>query len=321
MIIHFHFHFKTTGITRYLEGIILPLDKLKETRVFGYGINANKISALKLFKKIYSPSDTVIHTHRNNEIILALILRFFGGKFKLLFTRHAESIPSNFTVFLMSKADTLISLSPKMADVLKLPSTVVRHGVNTSLFKIGAVSWEGKKTISVVGRIRKRKGQYDVIKALAPILNKNTDWQVQFIGTIDKQSYAKKIDNTAREYNIKNQIRFIGQVNDMAFYYRESNVVIIASYSEGFSLVCLEAIASGCITIATERVGIHSEVIEHGKNGFLYPKKNIKALREIVNKIINTPQILNPKKIRASVVEKWSIEDSAKKLYAVYSTN
>ena len=42
------------------------------------------------------------------------------------------------------------------------------------------------------------------------------------------------------------------------------------SYPEGFGIVYLEAMASGCITIGTEGEGI-ANLIKNGENGFLVP--------------------------------------------------
>ena len=89
MIIHFHFHFKTTGVTRSVETIVEPLNVLEETKVFGYGISKYKISFFKLLRLLYSDKKTIVHTHRNNEMLLALFLRFLGASFLLLRTRHA----------------------------------------------------------------------------------------------------------------------------------------------------------------------------------------------------------------------------------------
>ena len=74
------------------------------------------------------------------------------------------------------------------------------------------------------------------------------------------------------------QVHFIPESNKLIDYYRASTIVVIASVSEGFSLVCLEAMACGLITIATESVGIHSEVINHGENGFLFLKTTMNLL-------------------------------------------
>ena len=118
-----------------VESIIPALNKYSDAAVFGYGINSLPISLRKLLKAIKSDENkTIIHTHRINEILFALLLRCLGGKFKLVFTRHAESKPANFTYFLMKKADSIVTLSKTMSDNLNLPNTLIPHGINTDLF-------------------------------------------------------------------------------------------------------------------------------------------------------------------------------------------
>lgn len=319
MIIHFHFHFKTTGVTRSVESIVPCLNKFEETKVFGYGISSDKISFIKVLKAVFLKDKTIIHTHRNNEMLLALILRFVGGKFKLISTRHADSDPSRFTYYLMSKVDSRISLSKQMAKKLKTETTTIGHGVDTKNFQPRKLPLTLKeKTISVVGRIRKTKGQRDVVEAVAPLLRKNPEWKVQFIGTVDSEQYVQDIITIAKNNAVENQLQFISQTNQMSDYYQNSSVVVIASYTEGFSLVCLEAMSCGCITIATEQVGIHSEVIEHNKNGFLYPKGSISSLREIIENVFENPSVLEPKQIRQTILKDWSTEVSAQKLFEHY---
>lgn len=321
MIIHFHFHFKTTGVTRSVESVLGPLDLLEETRIFGYGILTHKISFFKLLKELYSKEKTIVHTHRNNETLFALALRFFGAKFKLFTTRHAESKPSSTTNYLMSKADQCISLSQNMAQNLPIETKTIGHGVDTEWFHYNSKKRvPNQKKISVVGRIRKAKGQRDVMEAIAPILSQNPNWIIQFIGTIDRPTYAEEIKSIASISDVEKQIHFISQTNKIEEYYQASSVVIIASYTEGFSLVCLEAMASGCTTIATEKVGIHSDVIEHGTNGFLFPKGSVSTLREVLKKVIEQAQDLDPEKVRKTILDNWSVTSAAQKLFETYTT-
>ena len=322
MIVHTHFHSHKTGVTRSVENIIPVMNKFSEALVFGYGIDAPKISLPHLLKLIYSGNKLVIHAHRNNEIIFALLLRLLGGKFKLIFTRHAESKPSGFTLWLMKKADHVISLSSSMAKNLPLQSTIIQHGVNTEIFNIhesiaiGGITQ--KNLISVIGRIRPAKGQLVVMKALIESLKNNTDWGLLLIGKIDDKEYSDEITSIARENGISSQVHSMPESDEIINYYRASNIVVIASISEGFSLVCLEAMACGLITIATESVGIHSEVITHGENGFLFPINDDKSLGRITIDVISKKTSLNPEKIRQIIVEKWSVEKNVRELLRLY---
>jgi mannosyltransferase len=322
MIIHIHFHRRATGVTRSIENIFQFLNKYSEALVFGYGIKASKISFISLLRQVFSGKKTVIHAHRNNEIIFALFLRFMGGKFKLVFTRHAESNPSAFTCFLMKKADNLVSLSSAMSKNLPVKNTIIRHGVNTEIFKIqDKIKIENirqENLVISIGRIRPAKGQLIVLEALTELLKNNHDWGLLFIGKTDNKEYADKILSMATDNGISGQVYFRPESNNIIDYYRASSIVVIASVSEGFSLVCLEAMACGLITVATACVGIHSEVIKHGENGFLFPKNDIDSLARIISDISSGKVTMDREKIRKAILDNWSMEKSVLELLKLY---
>lgn len=288
----------------------------------GYGINAVKINLTAFIKQAYGKGMLTVHAHRNNEIIFALILRFLGAKFRLVTTRHSETEPSGITVYLMKKSDLVISLTGSMAKNLPVTSKIVRHGVNTSFFvpgiKENIKGIPQEKIISVIGRIRPAKGQDMVLSAMAPLLKANPDWGLAIIGKIDDRKYEKELISIAGRNRISSQVHFIPLLKNVLDIYHASDAVVIASTSEGFSLVCLEALSCGLVTVATKSVGIHSEVITHGKNGFLYSFGDIENLRSIVSKIINNEVDFSPAEIRQSIVTNWDISKSARELAEIY---
>ncbi|MFO7622483.1 MAG: glycosyltransferase family 4 protein, partial [Bacteroidales bacterium] len=211
-----------------------------------------------------------------------------------------------------------------MSESLPFKNTLIRHGVNTKIFNIG----EKKKLpgipqeniISVIGRIRPEKGQITVIKAAVYLLREHPGWGILIIGKTDKQEYLNEILTIASENGVSGQVHVIPETNDILSCYHASKIVVIASLSEGFSLVCLEAMACGLITIATADVGIHSEVIRHGVNGFLFPKNDHDSLDLILAEIISGSTRPDPEKIRQAILDDWSIEKSASELIKLYET-
>lgn len=322
MVIHLHFHSRATGVTKSIESIFPVLSKHTEAAVFGYGIKLPRIGFLSLLKLVYGRKDTVIHAHRNIELLFALLLRFTGGRFRLIATRHSDTYPSKYTTFLLKKADAIISLTRSMSLKLAEPNTIVRHGVDTAVFtpggKKGIPGVPQSKLVVVAGRIREAKGQLSVLRSLVPLLRENSDWGLVIIGKIDDKEYADKMVAHASETGVSSQVHFIAETRDIASIYRSATIVVIASLSEGFSLVCLEAPACGIITVATEGVGVHSEVLAHGKNGFLFPPGDEPALRKILSDIIGGRATLEPSEIRQNIIDNWDLEKSVAGLLKVY---
>ena len=66
--------------------------------------------------------------------------------------------------------------------------------------------------------------------------------------------------------------------------YDAADCMIMVSRNEAYGLVYLEAMARGCIVIASKREGIDG-VIEDGKNGFLCNAGDVNALVNTIHRI------------------------------------
>jgi mannosyltransferase len=319
-IVHFHFHHRKTGVTKSIEQLLPFLQTKASSAVFGYGIDANKFGLGQLLKQLFSKAQTVVHVHRNKEMMFALFLRLVGGRFSLFATRHSATPPSGLTRFLMNQADRKIFLTEDAPFDTSSKNSVIPHGVDLTNFSPAASSSEEKKLIGVVGRIRKTKGQKVVLTALASFLKKRPDWQLTFIGKIDQKQYAQEIQDLAQLNDITQQLTFLGQTEQINAFYRRCTLVVVPSFSEGFSLVPLEAISSGCTVIATENVGVHSSLIQVGENGYLFPAGDQDALREIVENIVENNRFFPVETLRRSIA-KWDIKNIAEQTFAAYKSS
>lgn len=134
ILIHTHFHKRRTGVTRSIENVLPFFDEEFETYIYGYNVKGKKISLSKLKLLLFSNREVVVHCHRNNEIMRMLFYRFLGAKFKLIATRHAETVPSGLTIKLLKKADKVVTLIASMSKNLGIKNTIVGHGVNVDFF-------------------------------------------------------------------------------------------------------------------------------------------------------------------------------------------
>lgn len=322
VLIHFHFHNRRTGVTRSIENVTPSLQEKFSFYIFGYGIAGPKIGLRSLLKLVLSRNYFVLHVHRNNEMFFALLLRMVGGKFKLVATRHAESKPSALTLFLLRRADEVIALTSSMAHQLPMKSTVIGHGVDTTVFipthSRGLKNITQKNVVSVIGRVRKAKGQHIFLEAITPILKRNPEWAALVIGRVDKPTFLEELKQVVKAHNVENQVYFFDETRDIIPVYQGSTVVVVPSFTEGFSLVCLEAMACGCMVVATEDVGIHSELIRQGETGYLFPSGDAQKLRSILEEIITRQGNQMAEEIRKTAVTYWDIEVESSKLAQLY---
>ena len=323
LLIHTNFHRNRTGVTRSIENVFPFFAEKHDAFIWGYGIKGPKISTRKLLKLVFRKEYFVLHCHRNNEVIAALFLRKLGGNFKLLFTRHAEAAPSGVTKYLLKKSDVAVALTKRMLKTLPCPATVVGHGVNQEVFNtkvdVNSLDFPQQKIILCAGRVREAKGQHVLLEVLAPILKNHPDWALAIVGKVDSQAFLGNLKKVAEENSVREQVYFIPETSDIVSFYRGSNTVVVPSFTEGFSLVCAEAMSCGCNVIATRDVGIHSELIHDCETGYLFDVNNKTELNQLLTKLLTNELPHLGKKAQKEVAENWSSKVEAQNLMKLYS--
>lgn len=145
------------------------------------------------------------------------------------------------------------------------------------------------------------KGFHKFLEALPQILRKYPDTQVTVIGNqLPWRSYhgvKQAVQNAAPDYNwliqkqieglnLKQHLHFVGNLNELQVKDRmlQTNVFVSASAMENQSTTLGEAMLLGVPSVASS-VGAIPEMIDHGKDGFLYPFERTDLLAEYVCRI------------------------------------
>jgi glycosyltransferase involved in cell wall biosynthesis len=72
-------------------------------------------------------------------------------------------------------------------------------------------------------------------------------------------------------------VRVLGHRNDVPELMRESDILVLPSIEEGFGLVIAEAIASGCVPLASEAC---TEICDHMKTGLIHKVADVDTLTQ-----------------------------------------
>ncbi|WP_417799302.1 glycosyltransferase family 4 protein [Tenacibaculum sp.] len=321
-VVHTHFHNRRTGVTRSIENVLPQLKKLCTTYLYGYGIQGDKITTSQLKKLLFSKGNTIVHCHRNNEILKMLWYRVLGAKFKLVATRHAETEPSGFTKFLLKKSDEVVTLTSSMHKSLGISNVMVPHGVDTSLFisnpekKLNNIAQ--KNIILCAGRVRKAKGQKILLEAVAPKLNETKEWALVVVGKVDTPSFLEELKEIVKKNKVEDQVYFVDETSDIISYYQAAKISVVPSFTEGFSLVCAEAMACANTVVATKNVGVHSELITDSESGYLFTPGNKTELQKIIANLIHKKLPHLGDCARREIEKKWSAQREAEELVKVY---
>ncbi len=138
---------------------------------------------------------------------------------------------------------------------------------------------EGAVAILSLGTINARKGQKDLVEAVAllprPVLERV---QILLVGD-DRDPYAADLKKRCRALppDVRQRIRFFQPTDQVQPFYGSADIFVLCSRQESFPRVTLEAMAFGLPIIATPVHGVIEQCVE-GENAFFYPNGNIKDL-------------------------------------------
>lgn len=141
-------------------------------------------------------------------------------------------------------------------------------------------SWEKCNRIVFIGGLLPRKYPDLVIKGAANVFNSEY-FEVAIVGDGPMMNNLKSM---VPSYG--NNIKLFGRIPRYKTLeiLDSSDIFIMISEGEVFGLVYLEAMARGCIVIASEGEGMQGIIID-GYNGFLCEAGNLRSLEETINKI------------------------------------
>ena len=144
------------------------------------------------------------------------------------------------------------------------------------------------KSFIYVGVLIERKYPSQIVDALNEAYSEK-DFTMEFVGAGQQSSV---ITEKAMQYGIEDNVILLGEIDRAAILdrYDHSDCMVMISKGEAYGLVYLEAMARGCITIASKGEGMDG-VIVNGQNGFLCTAGDPIELAGIIRHINSLPDI------------------------------
>lgn len=162
-----------------------------------------------------------------------------------------------------NSVNTIVSVSEDAKNALEslyrisTKITIIENILDVSIIRQKAKEFSIPKeniTICYVGRLTDIKRPDRFIKVISLLKKKNIIANGWIVGT-GNNKYTKKMNQLANDLNVKENITFWGFQRNPYPFILNSDILLIPSDSEGFSIVMYEAFALGIPVVATKCSG------------------------------------------------------------------
>lgn len=177
---------------------------------------------------------------------------------------------------------------------------------------------EAAPVLGVVSRLEPIKGMDLVVPAFAEVLKMYPETQLLVVGDGSLRAF---MEEQAAQLGCAEAITFVGRQpqEQLAQWYRQMDIVLMPSRSEGFGLTAIEAMASGCVVVASD-VGGLPEVVRDGACGLLHRTEDVADMAENINTLIGDEALYDRLQAQSLVeVEKYSFERYAALMNDLYN--
>jgi glycogen synthase len=172
--------------------------------------------------------------------------------------------------FWIAESNYVLAGTARVFGLVPQPHTVLYNSVEVP----GAVPFGSRVPCRVVfaGTLTEKKGVLSLVRAWPRVRAVCPDVELHIYGkdgAHNGQSMQEYLRDQLRD-PVEGSVQFHGHVplEQLEHAFRQARVAVLPSYTEGFALTPLHAMACGCPTVFTRRSS-GQELIAHGENGLL----------------------------------------------------
>ena len=303
---------------------LLHLSNLSHSSLI-YIISALPFIFLKSLNLVKKEKINILHCQSFLSGFIGYLLFKLTGVPYIVTVQRLEQSRSFFRRLVYNNAKVCIAASSKIKEYFENINckniVVIPNGIDLKRFQNSDREINRKKlglknefVIITVARLEKVKGIKYLIKALALL---NDKYKLLIIGD---GSERKSLENLAKELNLQDRIRFLGEIPNEKIpeYLLVGDCFVLASLREGFGIVVLEAMASRLPVIAT-KVGGLLDLIENEKTGILVEPENPEQISQALFKLRSQPELTKQLVSKAFLgLNRYNWNNIVKGVYKIY---
>ena len=279
----------------------------------------------------------VIHTHGYRSDILGFICAKFTGR-SIISTIHGWTpttkrvkVYETISRFFLPMFDHVIAVSSTIKKGLHfIPEekiSLLQNAINTTR----PVSGSGEKTafrsrhnipqhavlLGTVARLSREKGIKYLIEAMSELAGEKENFFLLIVG---RGKETEKLQQAAQQSGAGRQILFYGFEKDPSLIYRNLDIFILPSLTEGTPMALLEAMCHELPIIAT-KVGEVPSIVQDRENGLLINKESSSEIARAVRFMAANPDAAAQMAARGrqTICQHYSIEGWLEKMRSIYS--
>lgn len=233
---------------------------------------------LGLARLIDAAGVKILHCHDPKADVYGAALGLMRPRIKLVGTLHGWTVKVRREILYnwlalraLKRFDAVLAVSEDLrrrAAAAGLARVrLVPNAVDLGLWSAAPTGPRSGWAVGFVGRLSPEKGALDFVRVARRVADRDGASQFFVAGSGPERPAMVAL---AQELGLAGRIHFLGQLGEeqLRDLYRQLDLVLLTSRTEGLPLVILEAFAMA-LPVVAPRVGGVGEVVAHGVNGLL----------------------------------------------------
>jgi glycosyltransferase involved in cell wall biosynthesis len=170
-----------------------------------------------------------------------------------------------------------------------------------------------------VARVSPQKGLIYAVRALPKIISEYPTAHLVSLGGTTDPAWLDELKREAKQLNVESHFHILGPRRDVPDFLHACDLFVFPSLYEGLGIALIEAMASGCVCLATT-AGPIPEFLEPEREGFLVSPKDADAIAAAVCELLSNPERSNQMSLNAAhkALEKFQPQAAADRLTQIY---
>lgn len=236
---------------------------------------------------------TIFHASDTRGHMLGALAKLFYPDLKLVVTSRTILTNPNWLSkkfkYSSPPVDMFVAVCEAVGEHLKKIGVdedrinVINSGVDLQYFNDKNRTATDTFALGTACTLHENKGVDIILKALSKVKDELGQFRFKVAG---KGPLRSHLQNMSLDLGLRDNIEFLGFVDEMRGFYRSLDVYILASFSEGIAGSLIEAGACGAVPVGSNVGGV-PEVIEDNINGMLFTAGDFDMLAGIILKLAN----------------------------------